>query len=72
MIWWCPHRFRAWGRLQLPKRDGFAHQLVSARKCLAHNWRGTMFSTYDDQMSDEAMRQVEWYGDDEPAVDPRE
>ncbi len=31
-----------------------------------------MFSTYDDQMSDEAMRQVEWYGDDEPAVDPRE
>jgi hypothetical protein len=33
-----------------------------------------MFSTYDDQMSDEAMREVEreWYGDDEPWADPRE
>ena len=35
-----PHRFSAWGRLQLPKREGSAHQLVSARECLAHiNWR---------------------------------
>src|SRR5260370_8792971 len=35
-----PHRFSAWGRLQLPKRDGFAHQLVSARKCLAQGSTG--------------------------------